>query len=88
MVEKELPDAETAMRDVLETAMKVKEARKIAKREGEDKVFICPEGTYDLSTGEGGCMNCRPYEWIINGDERMESVGIGGFNQDIFIIKK
>ncbi len=88
MVEKELPDAATAEHDVLETAMKVKEARRIAKKEGEDKVFICPEGAYDAATKEGGCMNCRPYEWIINGDERMESVGIGGFNQDIYIIKK
>ena len=88
MVEKELPNLETAKKDVLEVAMKVKEARRLAKKEGEDAIFICPEGAYDPITKEGGCMNCRPYEWIINNDERMESVGIGGFNQDIYIIKK
>lgn len=86
MVEKELPSTEDAERDVLEVAMKVKEARRIAKKEGEGKVFVCPEGAYDASTGEGGCMNCRLYEWIINGDERMEYVGVGGFNQDMYII--
>jgi len=88
MVEKELPNLETAKNDVLELAMKVKEARRLAKKEGEDAIFICPEGAYDPITKEGGCMNCRPYEWIINNDERMESVGVGGFNQDIYILKK
>lgn len=88
MVEKELPDVETAMKDVLEVAMKVKEARRVAKKEGEDKVFVCPSGAYNPITKEGGCFGCRPYEMILAGDESMESVGIGGFNQDMYIMKK
>ncbi len=88
MVEATLPDIETAEKNVLEVAMKVKEARRIAKNEGEGKVFVCPEGAYNPITKEGGCMNCRPYEWIINGDERMESVGVGGFSQDMYIVRK
>lgn len=88
MVEKELPSIDDAERDVLDVAMKVKEARRIAKKDGEDKVFVCPLGSYDPVTKEGGCVNCRPYEWIINGDEKMEYVGVGGFNQDMYIIRK
>ncbi len=88
MVEKELPDIEVAKRDVLDTAMKVKEARRIAKKEGEEQVFVCPSGKYDKDTKEGGCVHCRPYEWILTGDSRVEPVGIGGFNQDIFILNK
>lgn len=88
MVETELPDLETAKENVLEVAMQVKEARRIAKRDGEDVVFVCHEGAYDPETKEGGCNNCRPYEWIIHGDERMESVGVGGFNQNMYILKK
>ena len=88
VVEKELQDADTAYRDVMEVAMKVKEARRIAKREGEDKVFVCPRGAYDSNTKEGGCFNCIPYEKILAGDESVEFVGIGGFNQDMYIVKK
>mgnify|MGYP002346110379 CR=1 FL=1 len=85
MVEKELPNADDAMRDVLDTAMKVKEARRIAKKEGEDTVFVCPNGKYDAVAKEGGCIHCRVYEWILAGDERVEHVGIGGFNQEMYI---
>lgn len=88
MVEKALPDAMTAEKDVLAVAMKVKEARKEAKREGPEKVFVCPEGQYNPATKEGGCFGCRPYEMILVGDESMESVGVGGFSQDMYIIKK
>jgi RecB family exonuclease len=88
MVEATLPDLETAEKNVLDIAMKVKEARRFAKKDGIEKVFVCPSGPYNPETKEGGCMNCRPYEWIINGDERMESVGIGGFSQDMYIMKK
>jgi ATP-dependent helicase/DNAse subunit B len=88
MVEKALPDSATAEKDVLAVAMKVKEARRLAKREGEDTVFVCPGGKYNKETGEGGCFGCRPYEWIINGDDtKVESVGVGGFSQDMYIIK-
>ncbi len=88
IVEKELPDADTAYRDVFEIALRVKEARRLSKREGEEKIFVCPKGKYDSVTKEGGCIHCRPYEWIINNDKQTESVGIGGFNQDMYIIKK
>lgn len=88
MIEKTLPDITTAEKDVLAVAMKVKEARKEAKRVGPENVFICPEGTYNVVTKEGGCFGCRPYEMILAGDETVESVGVGGFSQDMYIIKK
>jgi ATP-dependent helicase/DNAse subunit B len=79
VVEKELPDADTAYRDVMEIALKVKEARKEGNRQGMEKVFVCPKG---------GCMHCKPYEMILSKDEKVEFVGSGGFNQDMYIIKK
>ncbi len=74
VVEKELPDAETAYRDVLAMALKVKEAR--TKNE-----FLCPKG-------DGGCIHCRPYEAILAKDPSVEFVGQGMFKQDMYIIKK
>lgn len=78
MVEKELPDSDTARRDVYEIALKVKEAR-------ESKSFAC-------SNGDEGCIHCRPYEEILllkeGKESKAESVGIGGFNQDIYIMHK
>ena len=88
MVKKELPDLDTARRDVLDVAIKVKDARDVAKREGSEKVFICPAGAYNPETKEGGCRNCMPYEFIINGDNSVEFVGVGGFSQDMYILKK
>jgi hypothetical protein len=77
MIEKELPDLETARRDVYAVALKVKEAR-------DKKEFSCPQG-------EEGCMHCRVYEDILklkSGDDSgMEYVGVGGFNQDVYIQK-
>lgn len=86
MVEKELPDIDTARRDVLASAMKVKEARDIAKREGPEKTFVCLEGAYNPDTKEGGCRNCRPYEFIVSRDPLAEFAGVGGFNQDMYLI--
>ena len=86
VVEKELPDAETAYRDVLEVALRVKAARK----SGE---FGCPQGNYDPETNTGGCFSCRPYEKILMwkkgtlDDGSVTSIGIGGFNQDMFTCK-
>lgn len=78
MVEKELPDIDTARKDVYDVALKVKEAR-------ESKSFACPKG-------EGGCMHCYPYEEILllkeGKESQAESIGVGGFNQDIYIIHK
>ncbi len=88
MIEKELPDIDTARKSVLEVAMKVKEARDISKREGVEKAFVCPQGAYDPVTKEGGCFNCRPYELILLRDPAMESVGVGGFSQDMYIAKR
>lgn len=78
MVEKELPDLDTARRDVYAVASKVKEAR-------DKKSFECPQG-------EDGCMHCRVYEEILklkSGEESgVEYVGVGGFNQDVYIVNK
>ncbi len=82
MVEKELPDLETANRDVYDVALRVKLAR-------DTGVFKCP-------SGEEGCMNCQPYEKILawkkgekdDGDSpSVISIGTGGFNQDLFVVK-
>ncbi|PIR40585.1 MAG: hypothetical protein COV32_02720 [Candidatus Yonathbacteria bacterium CG10_big_fil_rev_8_21_14_0_10_43_136] len=88
MVEKELPDIDSARQSVLDVALKVKEARDISKRDGIEKAFVCPQGAYDAESKSGGCMNCRPYEFILNGDSAVESVGVGGFSQDMYILKK
>lgn len=86
IVEKELPNLETAEKEVYATALLVKNARK--KNE-----FVCPKGNYDKGTGKGGCPNCLPYEKILawkagsNEIEGVTSVGIGGFNQDIFVVQ-
>lgn len=85
LVEVTLPDLMTAEKDVLEVAMKVKEARRLAKKDGIEKIFVCNSGVYNKETGEGGCFGCRPYERIVSGDEQMEYVGLGGFSQDMYI---
>lgn len=83
MVEKELPDLEKARHDVYDVALRVKIAR-------DKNEFPC-------INGKDGCMNCKPYEKILDwnkktederkNDESVISVGIGGFNQDLFVIK-
>ncbi len=83
MVEKELPDLEKARHDVYDVALRVKIAR-------DKNEFSC-------INGKDGCMNCKPYEKILDwnkktederkNDESVISVGIGGFNQDLFVIK-
>jgi hypothetical protein len=88
MVEAPLPDVVTAEKDVLDVAMKVKEARRFAKKDGVEKIFVCNNGAFNSDTGEGGCFGCRPYELILTGDPSMEFVGIGGFSQDMYIMHK
>lgn len=73
LVEKELPDLETAHRDVLEVALRVKEARE--------------KGEYPCSKGELGCFGCRPFEMIVSKDSKAKYLGVGGFNQDMYMIK-
>lgn len=87
IVEEELPDLETAKRDVFDVALRVKTARKAGD-------FHCPKGDYDPETGEGGCSCCRPYEEILASKagiladkDKVISIGIGGFNQDMFVVK-
>lgn len=78
VVEKELPDEETAEKAVYEVAKKVKDARE----RGE---FNCPNG-------KDGCSACKPYEKILLwkkgtlDDDSVTSTGIGGFNQDMFVV--
>jgi len=71
VIEKELPDLETARRDVMEVALRVKEAR--------------VKGEFKCSKGEGGCMHCRPYDKILTKDPSIAFVGQGGFKQDLYI---
>ncbi|MEI6810697.1 MAG: PD-(D/E)XK nuclease family protein [Candidatus Nomurabacteria bacterium] len=83
MVEKELLDLKTAEQDVYDVAIRVKIAR-------DKNEFYCPNG-------KDGCMNCRVYEKILDWkkktederkkDESIVSIGIGGFNQDLFVVK-
>lgn len=73
VVEKELPDLDTARRNVLEIALKVKDAR-------EKQEFICPKGSR-------GCFHCQPFEKILKQDPAVTYVGIGGFNQDIYVVE-
>jgi len=88
MTDKELPSLDKAREDVFAVAIQVKEMRDVAKREGPEKTFVCPQGAYDKATKEGGCMNCRPYEFILNRESEVESVGVGGFSQDMYIMKR
>lgn len=78
VIEKELPDLETARNDVYKVAIKVKEAR-------DKKEFAC-------RSGKDGCMHCRVYEEILLLKEGKESsaeyIGVGGFNQDVYVLKK
>lgn len=88
IVETTLPEITSAEKDVLKVAMQVKEARRLAKRDGVEKIFVCNNGAYNSETKEGGCFGCRPYELILLGDSSVEYVGIGGFSQDMYIVHK
>lgn len=78
VIEKELPDAEAAKKAVYEVAKKVKDAR-------EQSQFNCPNG-------KDGCSACKPYEKILLwkkgtlDDDSVTSIGVGGFNQDMFVV--
>ncbi|HVM73657.1 MAG TPA: PD-(D/E)XK nuclease family protein [Candidatus Paceibacterota bacterium] len=74
IIEKELPEATDAYREVLEIALKIKAARL-------RKLFECPQGS-------GGCVQCRSYELILSKDPRARYVGIGGFKQDMYVVGK
>lgn len=67
-----LPDAVDAREKVLAIAWSIKCAR-------EARAYECPRGA-------DGCFACRPYEAILRGEA--EYVGIGGYGQDAYLIKK
>ncbi len=78
-VSKELPSIDDAYTRVYEVALQVKKAR-------DAKNFACREG-------ESGCTSCRVYENILKfkkGEKvPIEYVGVGGFNQDVYMeVKK
>lgn len=77
VVEKDLPDISQAHHDVYQLAIQVKEAR-------DKNIFICPRG-------DTGCIHCTSYEKILRWRKDssvagVTSVGVGGFNQDIFVV--
>ena len=72
IIEKKLPDLETAFNDVFEVAMNVKSAR-------NNKQFDCTKG-------KDGCIFCLSLEKIINKDPSVTHVGIGPFNQDLYVL--
>lgn len=73
-----LPSHDDAHKAVYDVAIQVKKAR-------DEKKFDCPKG-------EGGCMHCKPYEDILRFKKGegagVEYVGVGGFNQDIYLLTK
>jgi RecB family exonuclease len=78
VIEKTLPSYEEAYNAVYAVAKRVKEAR-------DKKEFPC-------SNGEKGCIHCSLYEeMLLSKKDRsavVEYIGVGGFNQDIFIEKQ
>lgn len=66
----ELPEQKDAHDQILKIAKEIKLARQLNR-------FRCPEG-------ESGCFACKPFEKIIKGEA--EFVGVGGYNQDIYIL--
>lgn len=71
IIEKELPNLDKAKESVLGVALKVKNAR-------DNNDMKCPRG-------EEGCIHCLPYENILKKDPSMKNVGVGGFNQELYV---
>ena len=61
IVEKKLPKAENAFKNVLKVAKEIKDAR-------EHDLFNCPKG---------GCFKCRPFEKILRGEAELVGVADG-----------
>ena len=72
IVEKPLPDLETAHEQILKIAKEMKLARQLER-------FKCPHG-------EAGCFACRPFEKIIRGEA--EFVGENDYHQDIYVMER
>lgn len=72
IIEKPLPDLETAHQQILKIAKEMKLARQLER-------FKCPHG-------EAGCFACRPFEKIIRGEA--EFVGENDYHQDIYVMER
>lgn len=72
IVEKSLPDLESAHEQILKIAKEIKLARQLER-------FKCPHG-------EAGCFACKPFEQILQG--KAEFVGENDFHQDIYVLKR
>lgn len=72
MVEKKLPDLDSAKEQVLKIAKEIKLARQLER-------FKCPHG-------EGGCSACRSMEKILRGEA--EFVGENDYRQDVYVLKR
>ncbi len=67
-----LPELDAAHEHILKLAKQLKLARKL-------NLFKCPHG-------ESGCRSCREMEIVVRGDA--EYVGIGEYNQDLYLINR
>ncbi len=72
IVEKTLPDLDSAHAQILKIAKEMKLARQLER-------FKCPHG-------EGGCFACRPFEKILRGEA--EFVGENDYHQDIYVMQR
>lgn len=72
IVEKSLPDLESAHEQILKIAKEIKLARQLER-------FKCPHG-------EAGCFACKPFEQILQGEA--EFVGENDYHQDIYVLKR
>jgi ATP-dependent helicase/DNAse subunit B len=72
IVEKTLPDLDSAHQQILKIAKEMKLARQLER-------FKCPHG-------EGGCFACRPFEKILRGEA--EFVGENDYHQDIYVMQR
>ena len=52
-----------------------------------EKAFVCPQGAYDPVTKRAGVLIVA-HMTILLRDPAMESVGVGGFSQDMYIAKR
>lgn len=72
IVEKSLPDLESAHDQILRIAKEMKLARQLER-------FKCPHG-------DAGCFACKPFEKIIKGEA--EFVGENDYHQDIYVMER
>ncbi len=72
IVEKSLPDLESAHEQILKIAKEIKLARQLER-------FKCPHG-------EAGCFACKPFEQILRGEA--EFVGENDYHQDIYVLRR